>query len=106
MTKIINNKMLTFKACMKKDNLKIEVTDGVSNMVGNVHSLLALRNDNPELTFFRCVFHSLHLVTNKAAELLPPVINFIFRETHTRFYNISKRSRDYQEIYEYKNSRK
>lgn len=96
--------MLNFKACLKERNLEIVIeiaTDETNFMAGKVNSLSTLlRNGNPELTLVRCVCHSLHLATNKAAELVPTVITFIIRETHTWFFTNPKRSRVWQDIYE------
>lgn len=95
----------TLKGCLEEDGLDLNKLIGIgkygaSAMVGKTHSLSTLlKNDNPELTLVRCVCHSLHLAAAKACDVLPTVILFIVRETHTWFSNSPKRMHTYQELY-------
>ncbi|KAK3877284.1 hypothetical protein Pcinc_017987 [Petrolisthes cinctipes] len=95
----------TVKSCLQEDNLSIAKligigTDGASSMVGKNHSLFTLlKNDNPEITLVRCVCHSLHLAAAKACEVLPTILTFLVRETHSWFSSSPKRMHEYQELF-------
>ncbi|XP_076028603.1 zinc finger protein 862-like [Oratosquilla oratoria] len=95
----------TVKRCLAEDGLDVKKmiglgTDGASSMIGRTHSLSTLlRVDNPELTLFRCVCHSLHLAASKASECLPIIVDFVVRETHNWFSTSPKRTNEYQAIY-------
>lgn len=57
---------------------------GCASMPGWYRSLSTLlRDDNPELTRFRCVCYSLHLAACKASECLPIVVVFLWLEKFT-----------------------
>lgn len=95
----------TVKECMKEDGLQIEKligigSDGANAMIGRKHSLVTLlQKDNPNITVFRCLCHSLHLAASKASELLPAILTFIVQETHNWFSSSPKRAHSYKEIY-------
>ncbi|XP_076062362.1 zinc finger protein 862-like [Oratosquilla oratoria] len=100
-----DNLYQTVTRCLAEDGLDVKKmiglgTDGASSMIGRTHSLSTLlRVDNPELTLFRCVCHSLHLAASKASECLPIIVDFVVRETHNWFSTSPKRTNEYQAIY-------
>lgn len=65
---------------MCEDGLKIEILIGIGSDRANPakgcnHSLVTLlQEDNPNITVFRCVCHSLHLAASKASEVLLTVL--------------------------------
>ncbi|XP_068212529.1 uncharacterized protein [Palaemon carinicauda] len=93
------------KSCLAEDGLDVKKfiglgIDGASSMVDQNHSLSKLlRDDNPELTLFRCVCHSLHLAASQASECLPSILDFMVRETHSWFSNSPERTKQYQALY-------
>ena len=65
------------KKCLNEDNLPLNKmigigTDGANAMVGCNHSVFSLlKEENPNITLFKCVCHSLHLAASKASENTP-----------------------------------
>lgn len=92
------------RKCTKEDGLNIENListgcNGANAIVGLHHSLVTLlKNDNPFITVFRCVYHSLHLTANLASEMLPAVLTFIALESHYWFSNSPKRIKKYRDL--------
>lgn len=100
------------KSVFEEDNLSVNKLigigcDGANAMIGRNHSLVTLlQRDNPNITVFRCVCHSLHLAASKASEGLPSVLNFIVRDTHNWFSNSPKRINSYRDVYKVLNEDK
>jgi len=91
--------------CLKEDDLSLDKmigigTDGASSMVGCNHSVFSLlKAENPNITLFKCICHSLHLAASKSSENMPTVLSFIVRETHNWFSTSPLRINKYRDLY-------
>lgn len=77
-------------------------TDGASNLCGKIHSLFTLLKERvplPQLQIVRCIYHSLHLCSSKASEVLPSSLEFLMRETRNWFANNSLRRAHYADLF-------
>lgn len=94
------------KSQLERDKLKVENLvgigfDGASVMVGKHKSVTVLfKKELTDLIVMRCVCHSLHLCTEKAADKLPSRLDYFVKEIHNFFSNSPKRWEEYKKLYE------
>lgn len=76
-------------------------TDGASNLCGKNHSVYTiLKEQAPSLQLIKCVAHSLHLCSSKAAAKLPSQLDFLAQETYNWFSNSPLRQAVYHKIFD------
>lgn len=80
------------------NNLIGFAADGASNMMGAVNSVTSrLKQHMPGMTILRCVSHSIHLCSCKAAKTLPRACEDLVRNVYNFFAHSAKRKYEFRE---------